>query len=325
MMEIIERHGITIALVSAEEAGAAPWRSAGRRLDVVRVSGEFAEYRPALLRQQFVPKPIMLTWIAELGGSEEEFLAGLATKPRQDIRRAQRRSADGGLRIEVERPPSERSVDRFLELYLDRVATMRHGVTFADRSRSEILGSGRYFGVFAYDGTRLAGSAIVRECPDVDAIRIRFSAVVEDWRRASLARVLYFTAMREARARGFRHATLGDEPNLYGHLTQPGLLAFKSSSGFRAVPSQDFGDPAGHDVADLVVGLTVLNDPSIVLGYADPADGTDRRLTAYLYSLGDPDQRPFSAPFLAGIAVRRPGEVAPGTVAKSLAELHRLG
>ncbi|BFU45610.1 hypothetical protein KRMM14A1004_38470 [Krasilnikovia sp. MM14-A1004] len=41
-------------------------------------------------------------------------------------------------------------------------------------------------------------------------------------------------------AHGFAHAMLGDEPNLYGHLTQPGLLVFKADSGFIAVPSQDF-------------------------------------------------------------------------------------
>jgi GNAT superfamily N-acetyltransferase len=307
MMEIMERHGLAIAVVAPEDVDAAPWRSADRHLDLVRVAEPPATAWPRLSGQGFVPKPAMLTWTARLGEDEETFLAGLDTKSRQDIRRAKRRAAESGLRLDIEDPPTGPAVDRFLTLYGARVAQMRHGIALAHRFRDAILESGQYFAVYAHDGDRLVGGAIVLGCPEVDAIRIRFSAVVEEWRRASLARVLYFAAMRVARDKGYAYATLGDEPNLYGHLTQPGLLAFKGNTGFQAVPSQDFGDPEGEDVADLILNLTVLNDPSIVLGYADPADSTDRTLSAHVFSTHDIEPKPYAAPFLAGITVRRPG------------------
>ncbi|BFU47396.1 GNAT family N-acetyltransferase [Krasilnikovia sp. MM14-A1004] len=305
-MEIIDRFGLSVALVAPEAVADAPWRLAERPIDVVRVADPPADLRPVLTGAGFVVKPTMLTWVAPLEPTEEEFLLRLDTKARQDVRRAQRRAGDAGLRLRVEQPVTGATFDRFLALYEERVAEMPHGVAFANRHRDAVLGSDQYFAVLLEDGGDLAGGTIVLESPDVDGVRMRFSAVTESWRRFSLARVLYFAAMRTAREKGYSFATLGDEPNLYGHLTQPGLFSFKVGSGFAAVASQDFGDPLGDDLADLVLRLTTLSDPSLILGYAD-AVGPERRLHGHLVATGAIDPRPYAAPFLTGLTLHTPG------------------
>lgn len=130
-------------------------------------------------------------------------------------------------------------------------------------------------------------------------VRIRFSAVTPEWRSASLARTLYFSAMRTAREKGYKWVSLGDEPNLYGHVAKAGLFRFKAAMGFECVPSRDNHDPRGRDVADLVLNLDNLCDPCLVLAYSP--DGVDGELSAHLFSATEQDPRHYAAPFLAGV------------------------
>ncbi|MER5639480.1 GNAT family N-acetyltransferase [Kitasatospora sp. NPDC002227] len=302
-MKVIDEHGLSVGLIEPAELPGRPWLSAGQHIDVVRMLRPPADAVPELAEHGFVVKPEMLTWLARLGSDEDEFLARLETRPRQDIRRAQRRA--GVLREVVQDQVEPETLDRFLALYEERVAAMKFGVPYAKRHRETVLnGPQKYFGVFAFDGEELVGGCLVAECPEVSAIRIRFSAVDEYWRTtASLARTLYFTAMRTARSKGYTWATLGDEPNLYGHLTQIGLFSFKVQTGFEAVPSQDFGDPTGCDEADLVLGLTALNDPCLILGYP-PRPHADRKLRGYLMTADESLPRKFRADFLEGVELR---------------------
>ncbi|GAA4921785.1 GNAT family N-acetyltransferase [Streptomyces coeruleoprunus] len=305
-MKIVDEHGLSVALIEPAELALEPWLSAGEHIDVVRMPKPPADTVDALTARGFVVKPEMLTWVARLGPDEDTFLARLENKSRQDIRRARRR-ASAALREEVQDRVDAETLDRFLALYEERVAGMQFGVPYARRHRETVLnGPQKYFAVFAFEGDELVGGCLVAECPEQDTIRIRFSAVSESWRRDSLARTLYFTAMRTARLKGFTWATLGDEPNLYGHLTRAGLFSFKVNMGFEAVPSQDFGDPTGCDEADLVLNLSALQDPCLILGYASGPHSADRKLVGHFITEDDSRLDEFGAPFLAGLEPRRP-------------------
>ncbi|MEU8676971.1 GNAT family N-acetyltransferase [Streptomyces sp. NPDC048560] len=309
-MKIVDEHGLSVALIEADDLVTKPWSSSDQHIDVVRMLRPPAELRSDLAAGGFIRKPEMLTWMARLEADEDRFLGRLENKSRQDIRRAQRRAA-AALREVVQDEVEAATLDLFLALYEERVSTMQFGVAYARRHRETVLnGPQKYFAHFAFDGDELVGGCLVLECPEEDAVRIRFSAVSETWRKSSLARTLYFAAMRTAREKGYTWATLGDEPNLYGHLTRAGLYAFKVNMGFTAVPSQDFADPTGCDEADLVLNLTTLADPCLVLGYADPLDDTERALSGIFVTEEGVELSRFAAPFLKEMETRPPG--APG-------------
>ncbi len=308
-MEIVDYYGLSIAHVSPAEVASRPWLGTTEHIDVLRLTTPEDRLRPRLTEQGFVRKPIRLSWVAQLGATEEEFLAQLDKRARYDIRRS-RSQAERALDITVHEVLEPEPLDRFLDLYGRRVGEMAYGIPIAVHQRERLLGGGeKYFAVLAEQDGELAGGCVVLECPDQDAVRIRFSAVTETWRRDSLARTLYFAAMRTARKKGYKWATLGDEPNLYGHLTKAGLFTFKVKMGFRCVPSQDFHDAEGMDVADLVLSLERLCEPSLIIGYdSDRAD--ERSLRAYVFSRTPCDPRPYTAPFLVGAETHSLGQPA---------------
>ncbi|MGK5728001.1 hypothetical protein [Streptomyces sp. URMC 124] len=304
-MEIIDDFGLPVAAIGADELGSAPWtRAPAGAVAVVRVTDPPPELHGELARRGFVRKPSTVTWRAALGASEEEFLGRLPRKSRQYVHQARRLIAREGLREVVEDRISPGSLGLFLDLYEDRVARMPYGVAFARRHRERILyGPEKYFGVFLYRGDALEGGTLALECPDESAVRLRWSAVTEETRQASLPRHLYLATMRVAREKGYAWATMGDDPNLYGHIPRPGLFTFKASMRFEAVASQDFGDPAGFDEADLVLSLDALTQPVLMLGYAS---ATGRGLRPFIVSNAAVDLQQYLAPFLAGPAVVRP-------------------
>ncbi|GGX87878.1 hypothetical protein [Streptomyces hiroshimensis] len=316
-MEIIDDFGLPVAVIGAGELASAPWaRAAPESVAVVRMTDPPPELHGELARRGFVRKPSTVTWRAALGGGEEEFLRRMPRKSRQRIHQARRTIAREDLREVVEDRISPEGLDLFLDLYEERVAGMPYGVAFARRHRETILyGPEKYFAVFLYRGEALEGGTLALECPDESAVRLRWSAVTEAARQACLPRALYCATMRVAREKGYAWATLGDDPNLYGHIPRPGLFTFKASMAFEAVPSQDFADPGGFDEADLVLSLDALTQPVLMLGYADGVDGGNGRapgredgragrgLRAFLVSGSPVDAEPYSAPFLSGPAV----------------------
>ncbi|MCT2589966.1 GNAT family N-acetyltransferase [Streptomyces sp. N2-109] len=308
-MEVVDRYGLALALIEARELADEPWLGADRPVDVVRVPDPPAASWAELAERGFVHKPSVLTWVSALGPDEDTHLAGLNRTARRSVRCARREAAAAGLREVVEDPVTPDSLDRFFALYQDRVSEMRFGVPFALDYRDVVLhGPRKFFGVFSYEGDEMAGGVLLLECPAVDLVVLRFSAVSARWRRSSLARPLYLAAMRAGRERGYSRASMGNEPNLLGHLTQPGLLRFKTALGFRAVPSQECADPQGGDEADLVLRLDALNDPTLILGYAGPAAGRPgRSLAGHLFCEALVDAELYHAPFLESLTVRAPG------------------
>lgn len=302
-MEIVENRRLSVAHVAVEELADRPWLHTDSRVDLVRVTEPPAGSWEELAAAGFLRKPNMLTWKASLGSSEEEFLARLPKKKRHFVR-ACRRKARAELEISVHDRLDPGLLDPFLSLYAQQIGAMRHGVPIAVQQRARLLGGEeQYAGVFARQQGELVGGCIVRECPQEEVMRIRFSAVTPEWRTFSLARALYCVAMESGRAKGYRWVTLGDDPNLYGHVVEAGLIRFKVGMGFECVPSQDFHDPLGVDQADLVLEPGRLAAPVVALGYAS-SDPQDRSLRAHVLSGSSTDLRPFEAPFLAAPVFR---------------------
>ncbi|MFC4536003.1 GNAT family N-acetyltransferase [Sphaerisporangium dianthi] len=309
-MEITEFRGIRIGLVDAAEALGGDWRAYRGRLDVVRVPDPPVGHWPLLREAGFLPKPFLVTWVAGTGAGEEEFLARLSAKERQNIRTARRRAAAEGLTVRT-LPVDGRLLEAFLPLYAARVAGMRHGWAVAAEQKETLMrAAGEHFAVCAYDRGELAGCCLAWERPHLSAVHLRFSAVDPRRRESSLARVLYLAAAQAARERGYPTITLGMDPNIYGHVAKPGLFGFKWRLGFTGVPSQSVDPETGADHADLLLDLDRLSDPSFFLAYAGPRPGRDLRLEVFSRG-GHVDTRPFEAPFVRGRTIHLvPEEVA---------------
>jgi hypothetical protein len=298
-MELTEDHGMRFALADTGEALRTDWSSYRDRVDVVRVENPPTDLWPELRAAGFVPKPMWVMWVADPLGSEDEFLAGLATQERSNIRRAQRKLDAHGLKVSV-RDIDPALYDVFLRLYEERIAEMRHGWAVATEQREMILSdAGNHFAVCVHQDAELVGCCVARLDKDMDMVRIRFSAVDIPGREASLARVFFMAVIQVARQSGQRSVSLGSDPNLYGHIAKPGLLGFKSRLGFSAHPSHLLDPLIGNDQADLVLGLSRLADPAIVLGYADEVPTDRLRLEAFS-EVENIDLREYRARFLHG-------------------------
>lgn len=281
--------GLSIAEADPGEALAACRDGALPPAALLRVVDPPAGTWAELAQAGFIRKPAWITWYAPAPGSAEQYLRRLLRKDRQDVARAVRRVEAAGLRVRLDQPVGAPLLDAFFELYDAQIAAMDHGVPFAHRSRDAILAGAGTFAVAAFDADGLAGACICTEDPAVDAVRIRFSAIRPSWRSAGLARVLYLRAALVAGERGFRWVTLGNEPNLYGHVAKPGLLTFKAGLGFRPVPAGRFGADRAGDVADRLLSLATLTDPTVMLGYTAQPDV----LVSYAFSspdAGDPSR-----------------------------------
>ncbi|MET9449794.1 GNAT family N-acetyltransferase [Streptomyces cinerochromogenes] len=272
-MQIEDTHGLPVAVVSVQEALGTDWETWRGRVAVVRVGNPPEADRPALRKAGFLPKPSWLTWIADTRATEEEFLRGLHRKERQSVQAARRHAAASDLRVEV-LPLTEPLLEEFLGLYERQMARMRQALPVAVQQRDQLReASADLYAVCARQAGTLVGACLSQRLPEADLVRLRFSAVDERSRSHSLARVLYMAAIGHARELGFGQVSLGNDPNLYGHVVEAGLFAFKTRLGFRPVPSQTVHPHRGDDSADLVLGGPLLADPALLLSYPETADG----------------------------------------------------
>ncbi|MFE2140777.1 GNAT family N-acetyltransferase [Streptomyces sp. NPDC059456] len=303
-MEIKELHGLTVALADVREALDTDWETHRGHVEIVRVIDPPESSRRALAQAGFFIKPSWLTWVADACDSEARFLAGLRRKERQNVNTARRRMAEAGVVIDVV-PLDAPLLDAFLDLYRRQVATMRNAFPVAVQQREQLLSrAAEFFVVRAVDGDTVVGACISQCLPEVGLVRLRFSAVDEPGRDRSLSRVMYVRALSEARTRGLRQVSLGNDPNLYGHIVETGLFDFKSRLGFTAVPSQGVAPFAGNDTAELILDRSALSYPSLFLSYEGEADGPPMARTLRMEYLGHAD-----SPDLPRYASAFPGEV----------------
>jgi GNAT superfamily N-acetyltransferase len=277
-MELNDFQGLRIGEVDAAEALNGEWAVHSGQIDVIRVEKPALQDWPALRAAGFLCKPFLVSWIADAQPSEEEFLARLTLKERQNIRAARRRADQDGLKWRVQ-PLDEDLLDTFLQLYRNRVEQMRHGWAVAAEQRGRLLDArDEHFAVCAYADDELVGCCLGWQRAHLDMVQMRYSAVDSRRRDAGLARALYLAVAQEARQRGFGRLSLGMDPNIYGHIAKPGLFGFKSRLGFVGMPSNLVDAETGHDQADLVASLDRLSDPSLILSYANDEPGMALRL-----------------------------------------------
>jgi predicted N-acetyltransferase YhbS len=293
-MQLREDHGLPVAEADADEA-AAVCRSEGLPgAAVLRVISPRPEDWGLLAATGFVRRPVWVTWLAQTPGSDEEYQGRLPRKARQDLRRALVRADGAGLRLVVEQPVRAARLDVFLALYESRIADMAHGFAFAAQLREAILDNERELAVWAFEGDTLVGGVLCQESPREGALKLRFSAVEPRWRAASLARVLYLTAFRAARQLGHPLVTLGNDPNLFGHVAKPGLMLFKSRLGFEPVPAGTVVPAMAGDVADRILSLDRLTDPAVMLAYRGTATAADAQgLAATVFGTRECNLKPY--------------------------------
>ncbi|WP_242910557.1 GNAT family N-acetyltransferase [Actinomadura terrae] len=313
-MRIDELAGLRIAVVDADEAVRTDWDAcrptgdvpSGEGIDLVRVLDPPPGRWPDLAASGLLPRPDRVTWLAATGADDAGFLAGMSAKERQGITLARRRAAKAGLTLSHE-PLTPEALDTFLDLYEESVGEMPNGLAVARNHRDTIVaGIERFFIVGAYRDGVMQGAAIGECCADIGVARLRFSAVTAEHRRISLSRVLYLEAVRVVREAGYAKVTLGNDPNLYGHLVMPGLFAFKARLGFRPVPSTTVNAGDGQDVADRVLSMRALADPSFALTYRDFRDRSGRELRFDFYSVdGQADTGLFTTCMPADVHIHR--------------------
>lgn len=284
------------------------WRHRFDDVDVVRVPNPPARAWPELLANGFSVKPLWVTWGAALQRSERDFVSRLSAKEQRNIRDSQRAADAAGLRIRVN-PLSAATLDEFLPVYEAQIAGMANGIPYARRLRDQLLANAAtYLTVSAHLADSLVGGCICQLHPGLDLVRVAFAATRPDTRAAMLTRALYLTAAQEGRQRGHHWMSLGSDPSLYGALTRPGLFTFKARLGFVPIPMRcyDPDDDDAVEVAEAVLSLRRLSDPSLSLSYSAAEDLTRRwhwsdpprwRLQV-LSTRAQVDLRPFRAPFV---------------------------
>lgn len=297
-MRVLDEFGISVAKVDVEEALTTDWATFAEPVDVVRVEDPERSSWADLTAVGFLPKPEWITWLGRPAKDVDEFIARLSKKERKNVRAAFRRVDAAGLRTVLREPLTEDGLDTFLGLYDKQVAEMTYGLPMARMQRESLLADGdSYIVVLIYEADDLVAGCVCHRSAKEDALRLRFSAVDEVWRSAGLARVLRVRLAVLAHARGYGSFSLGNDPNLYGHVVKPGLFEFKSHLGFLPLPSQAVRIGAGRDVADRVLSLKSLTDPAFVLSYSDTSD---RGLAGVVLSTSaDVDLAPYRAAFLA--------------------------
>lgn len=301
-MRIVDDLGLRIGIPTAAELlDGLPSRDID--VDVLRVESPHPSTWERLRRRGFVPKPEKISWLAETTTSDDEFLDRLMKKDRWNIRSARRAAVDAGLQFVVEDVVHAARLDEFIRIYLEQVGQMRFGHPYALAERDRILSvSGGYVAVWALAGTELVGGCLVHIGLAARFAKIRFVAVEEQYRRISLSRVIFLEAVRVSRDRGFSVASLGTEPNLYGHIAKAGLYSFKLRLGFTPKPSHFVGN-AGSNMADRIIRLTALKDPSFILGYP-PSPMEWEGGHAYFYTgATDLDLSPYRPGLMAGSSI----------------------
>ncbi|MBM2620546.1 GNAT family N-acetyltransferase [Actinoplanes sp. LDG1-06] len=307
---VTESYGARIGWIQPEDAAGLRRRDVPDDVNLVRVRLDQRddEQWEQLRRAGFVVKPGYVHWVSDVGESEQSYAAGLARRARQAVSYARRHVDDEGVTIGC-RPLTAGSFDDFHALYVRQVAGMRWGWDFAGVKRDEVLGDlDRYMMVSGTRGDNLVGACIVRLEPENSFARARFTAYAPEQRSQGLSRVLIWSALNEVRDRGLARFSLGVDPNLYGHVAEPGLIRFKARLGFVPVPSHHLEPDLGGDHAEAVVGADFFADPCVALEYRDT---TSAYGVAVITDRGDADLAGYTTS-IAPLGVR----LAPSPLAK---------
>ncbi|MEV6165583.1 hypothetical protein AB0L71_27445 [Streptomyces sp. NPDC052052] len=265
-MEIAEQDHLVVATVEPDEVARQVWKEAEEPVDIVRLAASDGLDEATLAELGFVVRPRWINWCAPVRESAEEFEAALPGTERRNIRLGRRFVHDEGLRVGVRVGLTPEFLDEFLVVYDRQIEAMPRGKNFARRWRERLLERApEHVSVCVYDGDTMMVGSIWWIRPEQSVLQMRFSAACADARMSRVMRVAYTEALGFARENGLAHASLGNDPSLFGHVVQPGLFTFKSRFGFVPVPSEALDPNLAGEHADRFLTLRALSDPALVV------------------------------------------------------------
>lgn len=265
-MEITELDHVVVATVDRDEAERHAWKDTDTPVDIVRLDGSEDLDEATLAELGFVARPQWINWCAPVRDSATEFEAALPGTERRNIRLGRRHVQDEGLRVSVRAGLTPELLDEFLVVYDRQIEAMPRGKNYARRSRERLLAVGdELVSVCVYEGDRMIVGSLWWIRPEPSVLQMRFSAASADARASRVMRVAYTEAFQFARDNGLVHASLGNDPSLFGHVVQPGLFTFKSRLGFVPVPSHVLDPRLAGEHADRFLSLRALSDPALVV------------------------------------------------------------
>ncbi|WP_405392039.1 hypothetical protein OG596_31950 [Streptomyces sp. NBC_01102] len=271
-MSSFETAGLRVTEVAHPDELRAELEHAGpERPNMVQLTLDDDRRWEALRDPDLVVRPTWLHWVASASGGSAALVERQSPKQRRRSRTALSRL--DRMTMEISEPIDESRYDEWAELYSAQVKGMRLGHDFAARYRSGTLAPDSPFLLVTWreDG-ELAGGVVVRFDPELSALVTRFSAVAPGRRGAEIPRGMYLALADLAASRGMRWLSLGNDINLYGTVTHPGLCAFKLRLGFRPVPGDLFGNSSCRTVAERLVDVRDMDLPVLRFEYAGPRE-----------------------------------------------------
>jgi Acetyltransferase (GNAT) domain len=317
---------VVTARVDAESAGALAELDDDESVDLVSIERARIADLPALGRLGFQLAPAWVSWIAEPGADEADYLRSVPAKVRYDLRRADRWAARTGLVLSKLDALGPALLAEFLDIYQGNVAAMRNGHAYARDWAERMLADPEFLAVCARtaDG-ELAGASICQHRKAHSMLQIRFTARRAEYRRSDLSRLFCLRAVNLARELGCRQVSMGSDPALYGHLTNPGLFSYKARLGFRPVPMRTIDPGEDPDEVVRVHTLRRMTDPALLVAYAPDEDFCARyagwattdlpagpagelpvKLVIYSDRPAEVNATPYQASWLADVELRRP-------------------
>lgn len=271
-MKIIAAGGLRTVLVDSSEALTRDWQDRATDADLIKVRDPDPALWKDLDNSGFTVTPSWVNWVAPLHGSEGEFTGRVSSGERRNIRLGQRYIEENGISLTIQQGVSSAAVEEFLNLNDSQLQRMPRGINYARKQQRQILAErDELLGVFAhYEGQLIAGClSWIRS--EYSLLQLKFSASEPSGRQSRLVRGMYMHAFQAAREIGLTWTSLGNDPALFGHTTQPGLFTFKSRLGFVPIPSRALTRNGMVNEADLYLSLGSLTEPSILLGYRKDA------------------------------------------------------
>jgi len=247
--------------------GELPTQFDAARIQILRAC---AADEAAALDAGYFRRPLWISWIADVSEGEYSLLStqGVATRRRTaaSLRRALAR-----YKLVECLKPSERELREWKQIYDNQIRQMPFGLNIIDKHFGFYSLSNLSMLAFQDADSRFV-AGLLFEIGAGETLRVRFAAATPAGKKNDLTRCLYLIAADRAREFGCPILMLGTDPNLYGHVVQPGLCIFKARMGFHAVPAQLHDQSACNvDVVEKVVGPVGCHRQPLLFEY-DPAE-----------------------------------------------------
>ncbi|MFI9503644.1 hypothetical protein [Nocardia sp. NPDC052566] len=230
-------------------------------------------------------RPLWVAWTAPLTNGSETLLARQSKSTRRRSKAIIRQATELEERIEPE--VRRETLKEWKKIYDRHIASMPTGLNVVDKYASlDNLTNLSFAGYF--DSGEMHAGVLFDTGSDPSTARVRLSAATPNARDAGLLRGLYHRVADYGASLGCDSMSMGFDPNLFGHVVQPGLCVFKLRIGFDPAPAQRYADNPGYiDVTECVVGPSGIDASLLLFEYAH-----DHALSMLGIRLGSPAEPP---------------------------------